>query len=351
MNFIKATLSIAVCSGLVLSILAMPIPASAGPLEKNEINVAIGGTSTQLYFLPVVIADRLGYFKREGLTVNFVDTGSGAKGLQALVSGGAEVAAGSFEHPLRMQARGRDVVAFVKFGRFHGNVLGIMPKHAKDYKSPADMKGWTVGVSAPGSSTHLFVTLLLAQQGVKADEVSFVGLGQGAGGVAAVRTGKELDAVSLTDPTISELESTRDIIVVSDSRTLKGTIQAYGGETISGVFYTTAEFMKKNPQTIQALATGIIRALAWMKTASIDDIMSKVPDANIGGRPDFFRKVIENNIENYQSDGTFAESAVVTTMNFLRQTDEEIRNAKFDPDKAYVNTFAKKANDIISAGQ
>ncbi|MFG1193050.1 MULTISPECIES: ABC transporter substrate-binding protein [Xanthobacter] len=345
----KIIRSIAALVGLACSLAAAIASANADPVEKSEVTVAIGGTSAQFYFLPVVIADRLGYFKKEGLTVTFVDTGSGAKALQALVSGGAEVAAGSFEHPLRMQARGRDVVAFVKFGRFHGNVLGIVPKHAKDYKSPADMKGWVVGVSAPGSSSYLFVTLLLAKQGLKAEDVSFIALGQGAGGVAAVRTGKGLDALCLTDPTISELESSKDIVVVSDSRTLKGTIEAYGGDTISGVFYANADFMKKNPQTIQALATGIVRALAWMKTASLSDIMSKVPDSIIGGRPDFYKSVLEKNIENFQHDGTFSEDAVATTVNFMRKTDDEIRESKFDPAKAYINTYAKKANELIGA--
>lgn len=317
---------------------------AAAPLEKSNVTLAVGGTSTQLYFLPLILAQRLGYFENEGLKVELVDTGAGAKGLQALVSGGSDVTAGSFEHPIRMQARGQDVVAFVKFGRFHGNVLGILPKHAKDYKSPKDMKGWSIGVSAPGSSTHIFTTLLMAKNGLKPDDASFIALGQGPGGIAAVRNGKEIDAVSLTDPTISELERTKDIIVVADSRTLKGTLAAYGGETISGVLYTTGEFAKKNPNTVQALTNAIVRTLKWIKSASIDDIAAKMPESVIGGRPDFYKMVLKSNLENYLSDGTFSEEALNVTMGFLKKTDAELRDAKFDPRRSYDNTFAQKAN-------
>lgn len=324
-----------------------PAVAQAEQLEKPDVNLVVGGTSAQLYFLPVVLADRLGYFAREGLKVTMIDAGSGAKGLQALMGGGADVTAGSFEHPIRMQARGQNIEAVVKFGRFHGNVLGITPRHIADYKSPADLKGWKIGVSAPGSSTQIFVTLLLAQHGLKPDDVSFIALGQGAGGIAAIRTGKELDAVSLTDPVVSELESTKDIIVAADSRTLKGTIEAYGGETISGVFYTTAAFAAKNPNTLQALVTAIVRTLGWIKKATIDDIMTKVPPEYLGSRPELYRLVLEKNLENFQSDGFIQRDQVAITLDFLRKTDPDLINAKIDLSKTYDNSFVERAHETV----
>jgi NitT/TauT family transport system substrate-binding protein len=333
---------------VVLFMLAAMKPSYTAQLEKPEVNIAIGGNLAQLYFLPVLLADRLGYFSKEGLNVHMVDTGSGAKGLQALVGGSADVTAGSFEHPLQLQARGQDIVAFVKYGRFHGNVLGIVPRHVGDYKSPASMKGWSVGISSPGSSSYIFATLLLAKNGLKPSDVSFIAVGQGTRGVAAVRNGKELDAVSLTDPTISELESTGDIVVVADSRSLKGTIEAYGGETISGVLYSTREYQRNNPNTVQAMTNAIVRTLYWIKSASIEDIIAKVPESYIAGKPDLYKTVLKKNIENYQSDGTFANEPAELTVKFLRESADEFKNSKLDPGKAYDNAFAKRANEIIA---
>src|ERR1700733_3273326 len=333
----------------VLTLCTAAIPSYAATIEKPEVIIAIGGTQAQLYFLPVLLADRLGYFSKEGLNVHMIDTGAGAKGLQALIGGSADVTAGSFEHPLQLQARGQDIVAFVKYGRFHGNVLGILPRHATNYKSPADMKGWSIGISAPGSSSYIFASLLMAKNGLKPDDVSFIAVGQGTRGVAAVRNGKQIDAVSLTDPTISELESTNDIVVVADSRTLKGTIEAYGGETISGVLYSKREFQKNNPNTVQAMTNAIVRTLYWMKSASIEDIAAKVPEAYTGGKPDLYRMMLRKNIENYQSDGTFAEEPAKITVEFLKESADDLRNARLDATKAYDNSFPKKANEIIAA--
>ncbi|MGE0750404.1 MAG: ABC transporter substrate-binding protein [Variibacter sp.] len=321
--------------------------AQDGKLEKPNVTLLIGGVSGQMYFLPVVLAERLGYFKDAGLQINKADTGSGAKALQGLVGGSADVAAGSFEHPIRMNARNRPIKAFVKFGRFHGNALGIVTSRMKDYKTPADLKGWKIGISAPGSSSHLFAGLLLAKYGLKNEDVSYIAVTQGPGAVAAVRTGKELDAVSLTDPAIAELESTKDITVVADSRNLKGTEEVYGGETISGVLYTTADFIKRNPNTVQAMTNAVVRALAWMKTASIDEIAAKVPDLQ-AGKPELYKAMVEKNITSFQHDGTFSPKAVEVTLDFLRKTDAEMKDAKVDLSQTYDNTFAQKAQKVVA---
>ena len=85
----------------MLTLCTAAVPSCAAPLEKPEVNIAIGGTQAHLYFLPVLLADRLGYFSQEGLNVHMIDTGAGAKGLQALVGGSVDVTAGSFGHVFR----------------------------------------------------------------------------------------------------------------------------------------------------------------------------------------------------------------------------------------------------------
>ena len=317
--------------------------AQAPKPEKASFTLAIGGVSAQIYYLPVVLADRLGYFEEAGLKVNMINTGSGTKALQAVVSGGADMTAGSFEHVIQLQGRGQDIRAIVKFGLYYGNVLGVVSHRAKDYKSPADMKGWKIGVSATGASSQFFVALLLAKHGVKPDEVSFIGVGQGPGGIAAVRTGKNLDAIAVTDPTITELENSKDIIVVADSRNLEGTVEVYGGETISGVLYTREDFIRQNPNTVQATATAIIRALEWIKKANIDEVTAKVPQEFWAGRPELYKVMLEKSISSFENDGRISPTATELTLGFLRKIDPALRDAKLDLAKTYEGSFVEKA--------
>src|SRR3954469_26065272 len=144
--------------GLALSIAAAAFAAApvahAQSLEKKKITVAVGGKSL-LYYLPLTIAERKGYFKAEGLDVEIVDFPGGAKALQAMVGGSADVVSGAYEHTINMLAKGQPIVGIALQGRYNGIVVGIAKSKAAQYKSPADLKGMKVGVTAPGSSTHM----------------------------------------------------------------------------------------------------------------------------------------------------------------------------------------------------
>ena len=74
--------------------------AQAQALEKKKITIAVGGKGL-FYYLPLTIAERNGYFKDEGLEVEIPDFAGGAKALQALVGGSADMVSGAFEHTIR----------------------------------------------------------------------------------------------------------------------------------------------------------------------------------------------------------------------------------------------------------
>jgi len=137
---------------LVISALALAVvlagAAQAQTLEKRQLTLGVGG-KTALYYLPLTIAERLGYFKEQGLDVSINDFRGGAQSLQALVGGSADVVTGAYEHTIRMQAKGQDVRALIELGRFPGIVLGLRKERAAAYKSAADLKGMKIGVSAP----------------------------------------------------------------------------------------------------------------------------------------------------------------------------------------------------------
>src|SRR5438876_5823699 len=128
--------------------------------EKKSVTLAVGGKAT-LYYLPLTICERLGYFKEQGLEVTINDFRGGAQSLQALVGGSVDVVTGAYEHTIRMQAKGQDIRAVIELGRFPGIVVGVRKEKAGSYKSAADLKGMKIGVSAPGSSTNFFVMYLM----------------------------------------------------------------------------------------------------------------------------------------------------------------------------------------------
>ena len=280
--------------------------AHAQGLEKPKLTIGVGGKPL-IYYLPLTIAERNGYFKAEGLDVEILDFPGGAKALQALLGGSVDIVSGAYEHTISQQAKGQAIEALVLQGRYSGNVLALTTAKAATWKSPADLNGMKVGVTAPGSSTNMFVNILLAKANLKPDAASIIGVGAGAGAVAIMKRG-EIDAMSNLDPVISQLESDGTVVPVIDTRTEKGMQEVYGGAYAAGCIYAPPEFVNKNPRTAQAVVNAMVRALRFIQNSSIDQVVAAVPPEYYADRA-LYKAALEKNIETWKHDGSISIDA------------------------------------------
>src|SRR5258708_32267685 len=85
-------------------------------VEKKQVMLAVGG-KTALYYLPLTICERLGYFKEQGLDGTINDFRGGAQSLQALVGGSVDVVTGAYWPTIRMQATGQGIKAGIELRR------------------------------------------------------------------------------------------------------------------------------------------------------------------------------------------------------------------------------------------
>src|SRR3954468_9507102 len=201
-------------------VLAVSLPTQA-QIEKPDVHIAVGG-KTALYYLPLTLTERLGYFKDEGLNVRISDFPGGTRSLEAVVGGSADVVAGAYEHTINMQARKQNFQAFVLTGAAPQITVAISSKLAGKYHSPKDLKGLKVGVSAPGSSTNMVINYLAAQGGLKPTDFAVIGIGTGGATVAAVDQGRS-DVISQTAPAVTILEKSGKVKVIAETRTPEGT--------------------------------------------------------------------------------------------------------------------------------
>lgn len=323
-----------------------PAIVRAQKLEKTKVQIAVGGKAL-VYYLPLTVAEMRGYFKDEGLDVSIADFAGGSKALQAVVGGSADVCSGAYEHTINLQSKNQFYRAFVLQGRAPMIVLGVSSK--ANYKSPADLKGMKIGVTAPGSSTSMLVNFFLAKHGLKPSDVSFIGVGAGAGAVTALRTG-QIDAISNLDPVMSTLETAGDLKVIVDTRKLKDTIEIFGGNMPAGCLYASQDFLSANPNTAQALANAIVRADKWIAQASPADIAKLVPEAYLLGQPDVYQASLAKSKEGISPDGSFPEDGPATALKALQSYVTDIDPAKIDLSKTWTNEFVKRANAKYANG-
>lgn len=328
--------------------LALPsVWAQATKPEKSKIAIAVGGKAA-FYYLPLTISEQLGYFTAEGLEVEISDFAGGARALQAVVGGSADVVSGAYEHTINLQSKNQMFQAFVLQGRAPQIAMGVSTKAMPGYKTVADLKGKKIGVSAPGSSTNMVANLVLSRAGLKASDVSFIGVGTAAGALSALRSG-QIDAMSNTDPVMTMLEQKGEVRIISDTRTLKGTQEVFGGPMPAACLYAPVEFVQKNPNTAQALANAIVRGLKWLQTAGPSDIIKTVPENYLLGDRGLYLASFNKVREAIALDGIVPDEGARTALKALTSFDTSIKADKIDLAKTYTNVFARRAKDKFKA--
>ena len=321
------------------AVLAAGPALAQGAPEKASVNLGVGGKPL-LYYLPLTVAEKKGFFKEEGLDVAINDFGGGAKSLQALVGGSVDVVTGAYEHTIRMQAKGQDIVAVAELGRYPGIVIAVHKSKADQIKSAADLKGMKIGVTAPGSSTMLTAQYAMVKAGLKPTDAAFIGVGGGASAVAAMKKG-ETDAIAHLDPVISKLESDGDIKVLIDTRTEAGSKALWGGSNPAAVLYMKRDFVEKNPNTTQRLTNALVKALKWLATAKPEDVAAVVPEEYHLGDKQLYMEAVKKSLEGYSRDGVASEAGMQSVLATLQALDPELSSAKIDLAKTFDPKFAR----------
>jgi NitT/TauT family transport system substrate-binding protein len=307
----------------------------------RPVRIAVGGQN-QMVYLPTTLAQELGFYREEGLEVELQDFAGGAKSLQALVGGSADVVSGFYDHTIQMAAEGREIVAFVTMLRFPGLVLVTSAQSAGTVTKIEDLKGRIAGVTTAGSSSQMLLTFMLQRHGVAADAVSITAIGSAATAIAAIEHGK-VDAGMLADPAVT-LVARRNpgARVLADLRTAAGVKEALGVDAYpSSVLYATGDWIRAHRDTTGRLARVITRTLAWMQAHTPEEIAARTPPSVRGEDDALYIEALKSSMPMFSPDGVMAPEGADVVRTLLAGSMEKVRTAGVDVSKTYTNDFVR----------
>jgi NitT/TauT family transport system substrate-binding protein len=309
----------------------------------DKIVIGIGGQPL-LTYLPTTLAQELGYYKDEGLNVELQDLQGGSKALTAMLGGSTDVTSGYYEHTIQMQAKNQHIKAFVDMGLSSGLALVVSPKQEGTIKSIADLKGKNVGVTAPGSSTDMFVKYLLSKNGMNKEDASVSAIGAGSSAVAAVENG-QVDAAVMLEPDVTVLGKRlgKDPVVLEDVRTVEGLKRVFGTDAWpSSSLYAKTDWLEQNPETATKLAAALKRTLEYIAQHSGKEIAAKMPEKFAGGDQEQYAAVIEELKATLSKDGAFTKEGAEAVLNTQRTANPEVGDKEINLAETYTNEFVQK---------
>jgi len=326
--------------------LGMLVLMSGVAAAQMKVTIAVGGAGC-LCYLPTMLAEQLGEYKKAGLNVEIVDFKGGSQSLTAVLGGSADVVSGYFDHCVNLAAKNQALEAFVVYDRYPGLALVVAPQQTGKINSVKDLANKKVGVSAPGSSTDFFLKYLLSKNGVDPNSVGVVGIGLTGTAIAAMEQGS-VDAAVMLDPSVTLLQSKhKDLKILSDTRTQKDTLAVFGGEYPGGALYTKSDWIAKHPNETQALTNAIVTTLKWIHSHSPEEIMAKMPDNLVGPNKELYLAALKNTIPMYSTTGKMDPKGAQAVLDVFSQSSPEVKNAKIDLSKTFTNKFVEQAHQKL----
>jgi len=156
------------CTLALLALLTLPW-APAALAEDSPLRVQLMWYH-QTQFAGFYVADALGYFDRDGLSVEFIPGGHGIDPMQALADGSADVAVGWMSDAMLARLDGNDVVNFAQILHRPGTML--VCRRDAGINEVGDLPGRQIGVWNLGDQHS--VAWWLQSNGIDPDKVELV---------------------------------------------------------------------------------------------------------------------------------------------------------------------------------
>ena len=317
------------------------LAAGACVARADPIELMVAGIEKQIY-LPAALAERLGFFREQGLDVRISSDRSGVNAEDELLTGGVQGVVGFYDHAIDLQAKGKFVESVVQFSQAPGERVIVAARQAGALRSPADFRSHTVGVTGLGSSTHLLMRYLAAAHGVKDSEIRVTAVGSGADFAAALRTGR-IDAGMTTEPTASRLVNAGEARALVDLRTPGEAAAALGGLYPAACLYMSTQWVATHRDEVQRLANALVKALRYIDTHNAQEIAAQLPPDYLAGNRELYVASLEESKSMFLPDGVMPAEGPANVLRIMRTASRSVGGKPFDLSRTFTTDFTRAA--------
>ena len=304
----------------LLLVLALILLASCGKPDPLRIRlVTFQGAEAPL------LAQKLGYFEKEGLRVDLQEIAGTGKAMEALLSGSADSIVGTYEQAIQVQALGKPVVAYLQLTDCHCLAMVTL-------KRAASLKGQIIGVAAPGGAMQNFATRILEQSGLKGSDVTFAAIGVGPAALMAIESGKVDAAVVLANTLVPLRQRNPETVTLAETFTPEGNRKVFGTDGWpSMALLGQPAWLRSNPDRTKRLVRAMQAAVAWIRTNSPEAVQAKLGSGNLDA--------LRLHLPRYDPRGAFQMEQVRTVYEFLAKSNPAVRAANINLSQTFTNEF------------
>jgi NitT/TauT family transport system substrate-binding protein len=240
----------------------------------DSMTLNVGQINDSINFFPFYVAEQLGYFKAQGLTLGArprLQTGPNV--VAAIEAGNIDIGGGVITDAFQMARV--DPSARIIGALTNGYVVDVVVSKAFEQQthlteaSPLSAKidalrGKKIGITGPNTGTSALLTYLFKLEGMDVQKDAILeSLGSNnLSALSALRNGR-VDALSFFSPIgqAAEAQGAGDIFISPDN----GDVPGLKGD-VHGIFYTKQSVLDAKPKAIQAFIKAVAQAENYIQT-------------------------------------------------------------------------------------
>lgn len=318
---------------------AWALNAAAAPPQPH-VALAVDGVR-QTRNLPVLLAERLGYFTQEGLAVTLIDAPAKPTPADLMKDGRADGAVAFYHHTFMSQVNdGLMTEDVVTLGATPGLKIMVATRLRDRVKTPNDLRGLRVFTGGTNSGKTTAMNWLALKAGF------------GPGGYTPLKpttplrmatslTSGEADAVVAHEPDASAYERSGAAFGLVDLESVEGTRATLGEAYPSTSLYMPKAYVEAHPQTVERLVRALLRAERFIRVHDAAAILEALPAGIEGGDRGAFLRTLASDKEMFETDGRMSPSAAGAELKAMAALTPEYRSV--DITATYTNRFVDAA--------
>lgn len=244
------------------------MPAWGADLGSVEFGVA----SIDPYSSPIYIADKLGYWSKEGLKVHYFNSQSGPRSKQMLAAKQIFMTSTGMNDVVALSLAGKPSVVVLGIDNrvTFANILTRKDLYDAGVKSVSDLAGRSLAVTQPQAATWLMAVYITQKAGV-GGRVSIKGLGDFTTMMGAVKSGT-VDACMATVSMMNKAREEGWGIPIFDVTEAEAWNRVFGGDITGVCCWVLRESISSSPAQIQVLVNGLVKGTDFVKDHSAQEI-------------------------------------------------------------------------------
>ena len=320
---------------LLSSLRAEPVPPG------TRVVLVVDGIK-EVRNLPAILAERLGYFRDEQLTVTLMEIRDEVSSEELLMDGRADGAVAFYHHTILSQAEGKFTKAVITLGGSPAVKVMVASRLKDQVRTVADLKGRKIFTGGPNSGKTTAANWLFVHAGLTAKDFTGLPLLPRDQMAAALKDGRA-DAIVAHEPDATFYEQEGVASTFADLTSVAETKKHLGSVFPTTALYMANSFVAAHPALTQKLVNALYRSNQFINTHRAEEILAVLPK-EIAGKTQPLETYARNLAEDmpmFATDGRLDEAAATTEWKVMANYAKKFTGVKIV--ETYTNEFVDAA--------